>query len=600
MSANPRPLVSSLLNIDRAQFDRLQILFRTAYYIAKHEKPFTDFPGLLTLQELNNVTVGNMYRNDKQAAYFIDIIAEAIRLETVRAIEGSSFYSVLNDSSTDRSVVEEEIVYVRILEDYRPVTKFLSLQAMPRGTAEAITNAIDRGFQTELGMNENQWKEKLIGMASDGAAVMIGTRSGVMTRVRRDVPHLVSVHCTAHRLELCLKSSLKQSRGFADIEDFLLNIYKFYNNSPRNLTSLREAGQAHQIVTLKPTNVLGTRWVDHHKRALEAVDHNWLPMVTHLQDVTTPGSDHTEDTKNKARGFLAKLTDKNFLKSIFIQLDIYRILSRLSLLFQKNDTSIETVKYGLKVCRDNLILLRDEPGPSETMYYQSLQANSFRGVDLNVRRIRHNNHADPDDNKRVLINTCIDEVNSRFRSFRENPILAAANVFDPTNWPQDQNELRLYGRDDITTLVRHFRDILARRTEFNAGEVLGEWTGLKTVVIDTLAVNPTLKFLDIWQLILRQELAEYSNVLSLLKVVLLIPIHTSECERGFSLMGRIKTDWRAALNTQTMCQLMRIVLHRPTMEDFDPRNAIEMWYNRGQRMRRPDIQPYGQRHQDNV
>ena len=45
------------------------------------------------------------------------------------------FY-VLNDSSTDISVTDEELVYVRYLEDGRPVTKFLSIQAL--GKADAV------------------------------------------------------------------------------------------------------------------------------------------------------------------------------------------------------------------------------------------------------------------------------------------------------------------------------------------------------------------------------------------------------------------------------------------------------------------------------
>nr|XP_006822890.1 PREDICTED: zinc finger protein 862-like [Saccoglossus kowalevskii] len=342
-SSNPRPLVSCVMNMDQTQYQRLQIIFRTAYYLAKNEKPFSDFADLLTLQEINGVKIGNTYRNDKQAASFIGFIGESIRRHVADSINESGLYSVLIDSSTDRAVVEEEIIYVRMLEDCRPVTKFLSLQAMPRGTAESIITAIDAGFRVEMGLGGNEWRERLVAMASDGAAVMVGNRSGVMTRIRQDVPHLVSVHCTAHRLELCLKTALRQCRNFSHIEDFLVQIFKFYNNSPRNLAALREAGNALGVAVLKPTNVVGTRWVDHHKRALEAIDRDWKPLVTHLEDIVTPGSDHTNDSKIKAKGFLEKLTRMQFMKFVYIQLDIYRVLSRMSLLFQQNDTSIESV-----------------------------------------------------------------------------------------------------------------------------------------------------------------------------------------------------------------------------------------------------------------
>ena len=40
-------------------------LFNTAYYIAKNERPFSDFNQLCTLQVKNGVTLGETYLNDK-------------------------------------------------------------------------------------------------------------------------------------------------------------------------------------------------------------------------------------------------------------------------------------------------------------------------------------------------------------------------------------------------------------------------------------------------------------------------------------------------------------------------------------------------------
>ena len=46
--------------------------------------------------------------------------------------------------------------------------------------------------------------------------------------------------------------------------------------------------------------------------------------------------------------------------------------------------------------------------------------------------------------------------------------------------------------------------------------------------------------------------------MKVIKIVLLIPVHTSECERGFSLMARVKTDWRANLSTPRLNDLMHV------------------------------------------
>ena len=87
---------------------------------------------------------------------------------------------------------------------------------------------------------------------------MIGIRNGVVTKIKADVPHLISVHCVAHRLELGIKDSIKQVAYMAKVKDFLLSIYKFYSNSPLNWHNLKETGTALNIKVLKPANVKGT------------------------------------------------------------------------------------------------------------------------------------------------------------------------------------------------------------------------------------------------------------------------------------------------------------------------------------------------------
>ena len=57
-------------------------------------------------------------------------------------------------------------------------------------------------------------------------------------------------------------------------------------------------------------------------------------------------------------------------------------------------------------------------------------------------------------------------------------------------------------------------------------------------------------------------------------IVLLIPIHTSEVERGFSLMNRVKQDWQARLTTPHLNELMRISLLGPACNEFEPMETI--------------------------
>ena len=72
-----------------------------------------------------------------------------------------------------------------------------------------------------------------------------------------------------------------------------------------------------------------------------------------------------------------------------------------------------------------------------------------------------------------------------------------------------------------------------------------------------------------------------------MNLVLSLPTSTAECERGFSIMKQIKCDWRSSLGTEAINNLMTIVLLSPTIQDFEPRQAIELWLTSGLRQRRP-------------
>ena len=80
----------------------------------------------------------------------------------------------------------------------------LSIQAIGKADAVGIVAAIDKAFLDETDMQPNEWCYKTVGTT--------------------DVPHLISVHCVAHRLEPGIKDSIKHVAYLAKVEDFLLSI----------------------------------------------------------------------------------------------------------------------------------------------------------------------------------------------------------------------------------------------------------------------------------------------------------------------------------------------------------------------------------------
>ena len=75
------PICLGLRNLNAMTEEKLVKLFNTAYYIAKNERPFSDFNQLCMLQVKNGVTLGETYLNDKRCREFFEAIAEIMELE---------------------------------------------------------------------------------------------------------------------------------------------------------------------------------------------------------------------------------------------------------------------------------------------------------------------------------------------------------------------------------------------------------------------------------------------------------------------------------------------------------------------------------------
>ena len=101
----------------------LNVKFNCAYYLAKHERPYSAYPILLSLHEKNRVKVGTSYLNDSAATDFTFHIGEVTHESLQKDLAKANFYSVLNDGSTNRGVIEQELMFVLFLNESIPTLK---------------------------------------------------------------------------------------------------------------------------------------------------------------------------------------------------------------------------------------------------------------------------------------------------------------------------------------------------------------------------------------------------------------------------------------------------------------------------------------------
>ena len=152
------------------------------------------------LDAVKGVDIGNTYRNDKAAQTFTFYIAEVLRQQMETTFNEVHFLAMMMDGSTDKAIIEQEIVYVRYATKGVVKEQFVSLQHVLQADAPGLVQALDRAMVNCAGQRE--WRQKVVAIGTDGASVNMGKNNGVIQRLRNDIPHLVGIHCMAHILEL--------------------------------------------------------------------------------------------------------------------------------------------------------------------------------------------------------------------------------------------------------------------------------------------------------------------------------------------------------------------------------------------------------------
>ena len=100
------------------------------------------------------------------------------------------------------------------------------------------------------------------------------------------------------------------------------------------------------------------------------------------------------------------------------------------------------------------------------------------------------------------------------------------------------------------------------------------------------------KIKDMWKFVLKPNNEKFSNLSHLFEVLLILPISNADVERGFSSMGRIKSECRNHLEEDTLEDLLQIKLEGPRLLYFSSDNALNAFLSSS---RHPNTKPSGKR-----
>ncbi|KAJ8017475.1 hypothetical protein HOLleu_45094 [Holothuria leucospilota] len=629
-----RPIERQVTKMSEHQLEKMKKYFKTSFFIAQYGKPFSDFKLLMELQLHNfgdddQSKLYTSYLSDKQCKEFIDhIAADILEKNVTTQLNDDCFISILADGSTDRSNTEQEIIFVSMLNNNRAVTQFVTLASVPQANAENIAKELIVTLTDKLKLKN--WKNNLVSCCFDGASVNLGCKSGVAVRLTEGAPHIISVHCCAHRLELAIKNI--EEPLITEVEKVVQDCYLFYRWSVKNWGELQKVGSLLKISVKRPAKLIGVRLLAHHYRAINAVRFNWPAIVTHLNNV---GSSCSADASLKKREQAMTLLDMlralvfvfltNFLCSYFA------ILKEMSLTLQKNDITVDQVVDKVQCVKKSLLKLKMEKELNETIHkdvqiitdtdnkIKVTYHGEMIGISAQQNREKRSQSAKMKEtcaetvNKAILqvknaavkvIDETVKNIDDRFESFTNHKVIRAAAIINPHNWPTD-NEIDAYGDEQLTDIFNHYQSILeARHVNLSAAKL--QWLELKRLILRKKRrwkidcenkEDGESTTTEMWASVLGDEelLTRFDQIFPIIRILLVLPVHTAELERGFSQMNVVMNEKRTNLKTNSLNSLLTIKLSNIDYMTYDPVGAILKWSPWSGKRRRPDSKPYGKR-----
>ena len=262
-------------------------------------------------------------------------------------VRESGVFSIMLDESSDVSVHQNLVVYVRYLEqafgrlDAR--TSFLGLRQLEIANSDSI-----RELVVKLLVEKSLDVSKLAGIATDGASVMVGCRAGVVQQMKALSPSLLSTHCIAHRLALSCGGAADQIPYLVKFQEILNSLYKYFHNSPKNTAKLESIQSILNASSLKMKEVFHTRWLS-FEGSVEAVVRNYPSLL----------SVFLEEKSAKALSLHKPLSCYKFLYCAHFLSDVLKQLCFLCKQFQRSDIDFSSVNSLLNSTVSVLERLRD-------------------------------------------------------------------------------------------------------------------------------------------------------------------------------------------------------------------------------------------------
>lgn len=593
------PMEDHVVKLNDRAFEALKKRFRSVYFLAKEDLAKNKLEKLLELEMENGCYAGleDLFTEHHSTYDSRDFLEESLRVMAtvvhaaeMKKVQSSQFIGVVVDESMDIANQSQLAMYYRYCFNGKKRVSFAGILRLNNGTAPMVTAAVRWRL-----LKDNLSIARMACLGSDGAAVMLGVQSGVAVRLTSLNPMLLGIHCGGHRGSLASKGAAEDVPYFA-VTFFPITeqLGRYYSDSATRTSTLEQHQKASGKTVRKVILSAFTRWLS-HDGVTNVIHIRFVPICKDLLDNST--SDAT------ALGLLTTICSRDYIASLLLQRDNLPSLARFNLLFQDQNTDWSLLEIELPVLLEFIENQIEHPGPHYAQSNDFIANVELEG--LTVRSVAGRGHDWLETNRVQYLKALKEHMTARFPNV---PLLTALFcLLNPHAYPADDNSLSDFGWSSLDVVLDHYGK--AEGGVLNIRKTKDEWPAVRKwlhrfrgkkskvavdvyddeVEWDVMDERPTKKVTQerlvpvsamLEEFLNNETLVELNPFFVILMIIFIVLTKdSSDCERGFSVMKRIKTAVRNRLGQAALEQLMYISINGPSLPEFDFDIAVRVFCN---------------------
>ncbi len=563
---NRRVLLKILQNV--------KFLGRQGIAFRGHDDSESNFKQLFKLRQTDNPELsawlkkkGDTYLSPEIQNEMLQVMSMSILRSIASSLHSTDAFSIMADECTDISNHEQLAICFRWVDnDLEVHEEFVGLYQIENIFSDTIVHVLNDCL---IRMNL-QWS-RCRGQCYDGASAMAGYRTGVATQIRAIEPRAIYTHCYGHSLNLAMCDTIKACKLTRDAMDVTHEISKLVKFSPKRNAIFDKLKDELSPDTPGFRVLCPTRWTVRSK-SLKSVQDNYSA----LQELWNITLDQRLDTEVRARviGVKAQMESFDFFFGISIGKLVLSHGDNLSATLQSSTISAAEGQRVAGLTVDTLVKLRTDE--SFSLFWALVQKEAA-AVDVNEptlpRRRKVPQRFETGEGSAHFPATVESHYRQIYFEVIDHAVSAIKSRFDQPGYKMFQQLQDLLIK---TVSGKDASSELTSVSSFYGDDISLDRLSVQLTSLASQMNEQQLNLRDIVAYLKGFSAAErviFSEVVTLVRILLVNPATNAISERSFSAMRRLKTYLRSTMGQRRLNATMLLHVHK---DKTDSLSVVEL------------------------